>query len=139
MMMLRITEEKRHGIFLEHGNSFMDFSEYLKQVNAKAKGKRPYFFEDPAIERVLNITMAVASEVAVLRERIDTIERLLEDNQSISKKEIDDFVPSKSAEEERMRWQAEYVARILRIIHQEVEALENKDLNPDIEEVADNL
>ena len=49
MMMLRITEEKRHGIFLEHGNSFMDFSEYLKQVNAKAKGKRPYFFEDPAI------------------------------------------------------------------------------------------
>ena len=46
-------------------------------------------------------------------------------NQLLRKK-IDNFVPSKSAEDERMRWQAEYVARILRIIHQEVEALEKQ-------------
>ena len=31
-------------------------------ANAKAKGKRPYFFDDPAVERVLGVTMAVAGE-----------------------------------------------------------------------------
>ena len=42
-----------------------------KLANAKAKGKRPYFFDDPAVERVLSITMAVATELAVNRERLD--------------------------------------------------------------------
>ena len=50
-----------------------------KLANAKSKGKRPYFFDDPAVERVLSITMAVATELAVTRERLDTVERLLEE------------------------------------------------------------
>ncbi len=49
----------------------------------KSKGGRPYFFNDQAVERVLNITMAVATELAVARERIDTLERLLEAKESL--------------------------------------------------------
>ena len=39
--------------------------DYIKLAGNKAKGQRPYFFADPAVERVLNITMAVAGELAV--------------------------------------------------------------------------
>jgi hypothetical protein len=52
----------------------------------KSKGGRPYFLDDPAVERVLNISMAVAAEVAVLHERMDTIERLLEAKGVLTKK-----------------------------------------------------
>lgn len=108
-----------------------------KLANAKAKGKRPYFFDDPAVERVLSITMAVATELAVTRERLDTVERLLEDGVAISKANIDAYRPDDDAAKERQQWHADYISRILRIVHQELEALEDESLNQDPEKLAD--
>jgi hypothetical protein len=105
----------------------------------KSKGKRPYFFDDPAVERVLNIAMAIAMEHAVTRERLDTIERLLADKGILSQSEIDAYEPDKTAAEQRQRWHAEYISRILRIIQQELEALEYPEKNQDVEEIAKKL
>ena len=105
----------------------------------KAKGGRPYFYDDPAVERVLNITMAVAGELAVVRERLDTIERLLEQKGILSQNEIDSFEPDGAIAEERQRWHASYIARILRIVQQELEALEQPENNKPMEEIADDL
>jgi len=110
-----------------------------KLANAKSKGKRPYFFDDPAVERVLSITMAVATELAVTRERLDTVERLLEDGVPVTKANIDSYRPDDDASKERQQWHADYIARILRIIHQELEALENESLNTDPEKLADDF
>ena len=92
-------------------------------ANAKAKGKRPYFFKDPDVERVLSIAMALAGEVAVLRQRLDTIEELLEERGSIGKADIEAFVPNPAQQADRSRWNQEYLARILRIVQQEREAI----------------
>ncbi|MEQ8734501.1 MAG: hypothetical protein RIC29_06235 [Rhodospirillaceae bacterium] len=110
-----------------------------KLANAKSKGKRPYFFDDPAVERVLSITMAVATELAVTRERLDTVERLLEDGVPVTKANIDSYRPDDDASRERQQWHADYIARILRIIHQELEALEDESLNTDPEKLADEF
>jgi hypothetical protein len=110
-----------------------------KLANAKSKGKRPYFFDDPAVERVLSITMAVATELAVTRERLDTVERLLEDGVPVTKANIDSYNPNDDAAKERQQWHADYIARILRIIHQELEALENDSSNTDPEKLADEF
>ncbi|MCB2106495.1 MAG: hypothetical protein KDE14_02285 [Rhodobacteraceae bacterium] len=106
-------------------------------ANAKARGERPYFFDDPAVERVLSITMAVATELAVMRERMDTIERLLEAGTPVTKANIDAYRPGDEAARERQQWHADYIARILRIVHQELEALKNPDLNVNSEELSD--
>ena len=106
-------------------------------ANAKAKGARPYFFDDPAVERVLSITMAVATEVAVLRERMDTIERLMEAGTPVTKAAIDAYKPTDDAGRERQEWHAAYVARILRIVQQELQALENDALNVSSQDLAD--
>ncbi|MDG2244413.1 MAG: hypothetical protein P8L66_13090 [Rhodospirillaceae bacterium] len=110
-----------------------------KLANAKSKGKRPYFFDDPAVERVLSITMAVATELAVTRERLDTVERLLEAGKSVTKANIDAYRPDDDASKERQQWHADYIARILRIVHQELEAVENEALNADPEKLADDF
>jgi hypothetical protein len=113
--------------------------DHIKLSGSKSKGRRPYFFDDPAVERVLNITMAVAGEVAVMRERMDTIERLLEAKGLLTRAEIEAFEPDAAAAEQRQQWHAEYIARILRIVQQELEALTNPELNQDVVEIAEDL
>ena len=107
-------------------------------AGAKAKGKRPWFFADPNVERVLSITMAVAGELAVLRQRLDTIETLLEERGSISKADIENFAPNAAQQEARGRWNQEYLARILRILQQEQEAIERPD-EPTSEEAGERI
>lgn len=109
----------------------------LALAGAKAKGKRPYFLEQPDTERVLNIVMTLAQEVAVMRERMDTIERLLEKKKTISRKDIERFAPSKAEAAERGLMMQEFIARVLRIVQQEREAIESDDQTS--EAVADEL
>ncbi len=101
--------------------------DWIARSGARAKGKRPEFFEDPAIDRLLSLTMAVVGEVAVLRERLDTVERLLEAKGTISRADIEAYVPDRAAGEERGTLTKAYIARVMRGFQQEVEALENPD------------
>ena len=117
----------------------MEPIDYVKMAGAKAKGGRPYFFDDAAVERVLNITMAVAGELAVLRERVDTLERLLEAGGQLNRKAIENYTPDDAAAMERQQWHAEYVARVLRIVQQELEAMSNPENNVPLEKIADQL
>jgi len=112
--------------------------DYIQIASNKPKGKRPYFFNDPAVERVLNITMAVASELAVARERVDTLERLLEEKGILTRAEIEGYAPrSKTIEEQRQTWHSEYISRILRIVQQEMEQLATPDKS--LAEIADDI
>jgi polyhydroxyalkanoate synthesis regulator phasin len=117
----------------------METIDYIGMAGNKAKGGRPYFFQDPAVERVLNIAMALAGELAVARERLDTLERILEQKGILSRDEIEAFVPDDAAAEQRQTWHAEYIARVLRIVQQEMEALTQPENNVPLEQIADQL
>lgn len=93
----------------------------LEWASNKPAGKRPYFL-DPSVERVLAITMAVLQELAVTRERLDTVERLLERKGLLGLDEIERFEPSPEQAQERNLWIQEYLVRTLRILQQEAEA-----------------
>lgn len=101
--------------------------DWIARAGAKAKGRRPDFHEDPAIDRLLSLTMALVGEVSVLRERMDTVERLLEQKGSISRADIEVYVPDRAAGEERGVATRAYMARVMRGFQQEVEAMENPD------------
>jgi hypothetical protein len=88
----------------------------------KPAGKRPYFMT-PEVERVLAITMAVVQELAVTRERLDTLERVLATKGLLDPQEIEQFQPSPEAAAERGLWLQEYLNRVLRIVQQEGEAI----------------
>ena len=107
-------------------------------AGAKAKGKRPYFFKDPDVERALSVTMAVAGELAVLRQRLDTIEELLAERGGINKADIEAFTPNAAQQEARGRWNQEYLARILRIVQQEREAVQ-RGAEPSSEEAGQHM
>ena len=85
----------------------------------------------------MNIVMALVQETAVIRERLDTVERLLEKRGAVTRADIENFAPTKAEAEERGAWTQEFIARILRILQQEREALGSKDQYS--EEVAEEL
>ena len=94
----------------------------LDRAGQKPAGKRPYFL-DAEVERVLAITMAVVQELAVARERIDTLERLLTNRGVLAPGAVETFVPNAAQAAERGQWAQEYIARVLRIVQQEGEAI----------------
>lgn len=112
----------------------MSIQEALQQAGSKPAGKRPYFMA-PEVERVLAITMALVQELAVSRQRQDTLERLLQSQGVIAPGAIDSFSPDPTAAGQRALWTQEYLARVLRILQQENEAAALGD-EPAFEDVA---
>tara|TARA_B100000965_G_C19193877_1_gene584375 strand:- start:38 stop:391 length:354 start_codon:yes stop_codon:yes gene_type:complete len=88
----------------------------IKPVN---RGKRPFFFDDPAIDQLIAIIMAMSGELSVLYDRVDTIERLLETNGGLKREDIEKFKPNQEIEGERNVRRNEYISRLFKIITDE--------------------
>lgn len=101
----------------------MSIQDALLKASARPAGKRGYSLT-PEVERVLAITMAISAELAVTRQRLDTVERLLAGKGVLTQEEVETFVPSEEDHAERGLWNQEYVARIFRIVQQEIEGLD---------------
>lgn len=108
----------------------------LALAGAKSKGKRPYFL-DADVERLTNVVLVLTQELAVLRERTDTLERLLEQSGVLTRQEVETFSPTKQQADERGAWTQEYLARVFRILQQEREALTRDEASS--EDVAEEL
>jgi hypothetical protein len=87
------------------------------------RGKRPAFFDDPAIDQLMAIIMAMSAELSVVYDRVDTIERLLDKNGTLKRDDIEAFRPDQDLEDERNERRNEYIARLFRIIREERENL----------------
>lgn len=98
----------------------------MAELQKKARGERPRYFQDPAVEKLLSITLALAGEVAVLRDRLDTVERLSAAGETPSPEAVDAYQPSAEVRAERDRWRDTYLDVVLRSVHQEREELERK-------------
>ena len=107
----------------------MPGSEKLDAVRksiAEGAGERPSYFSDPDVDRVLGIVMAMAGEVAVTAERLDTLERMLDQKGLLALDELAAYRPDQAVLGERMAWHQAFVARLLRVVEQELEATRAK-------------
>src|SRR3546814_20069700 len=87
---------------------------------AAEAGPRSDFLWPSDTDTVLSIVMALAGEVATLYERVDTIERVVEQELGLSREKLDAFVASSAAQAERGQWPDAFVARLVRRLTQDV-------------------
>ena len=80
----------------------------------RPKGHRPYYFDDPAIDQLHSAVLALAGELAVAFDRIDTLERLLESKTGIARADIDGFEPDEVATTTRAARKADLVERLIK-------------------------
>ena len=111
--------------------------DWVLRSGRRAKGKRPDFFGNPAVDRLYSTVLALAAEVSALRERQDTLERLLDAKGTLSREDIETYVPDRKAGDERGLATQAFIARIMRGFQQEVEAMEAND--PPIMDVVERL
>jgi hypothetical protein len=86
-------------------------------------GERPCFFDDPAIDQLLGMLLAMSAELAVVRDRLDTVERLLERKGVLVREEIEAYRPDEKVAQERRKLHQEFLQRFLRIVRDERERL----------------
>lgn len=60
------------------------------------------FFEDPSTDVMISTIVSLTAELAVTRERLDTLERLLEKQSVIARSAIEQFSPDARDSAERM-------------------------------------
>lgn len=87
-----------------------------------AKGKKPQYFSDPAIDKLLWMTMTLMEELSVARDRIDTLERLLDERGVLRQRDIEGFKPSPAAGAARAKRRADFVDRMMRAAQAELDA-----------------
>lgn len=98
----------------------------MVELPKKAKGERPRYFSDPAVEKLLSMTLALAGEVAVLRDRLDTVERLGAAGSSVSPEAVDAYQPDAAVRAARDALRENFLDVVFRAVHQEAEELERR-------------
>jgi hypothetical protein len=71
------------------------------------------FCDDPHIDRLLSMIVALGAEVSVLSEQLDTLRRLLIDRGMLDAASIADYAPSAEAQVERERARRNFIASLL--------------------------
>jgi hypothetical protein len=88
-----------------------------------AKGRRPRYFADPATDTLLSMVLAVTQELSVARDRIDTLERLLDRAGVLAAVTVDTYLPTPEEATARADLRAEMLRRVFRGAEKEAEDL----------------
>jgi hypothetical protein len=89
-----------------------------------AKGRKPQYFADPATDKLLSMVLALTQELSVARDRIDTLERLLERAGVLAVKTVDDYLPTAEEAAARGIVRAGMIRRVFRAAEQEAQDLD---------------
>lgn len=87
-----------------------------------AKGKRPQYFADPATDKLLVMVLELTQELSVTRDRLDTLERLLDGVGVLEAAAVDAWLPDPEAAAQRAERRAAMLSRVFRASAQELEA-----------------
>ena len=93
-------------------------------LQRKAKGKRPYYFSNPDVDRLLSMVMALTGELAVTRDRLDTLERVAASKGLFSAEDIEAYELDAEAMEARAARHQGIFREVTRIIVTELEDLQ---------------
>jgi hypothetical protein len=71
------------------------------------------FFPDPNVDRVLGVVMELAAEVYVLRDRLSTVELVLERGGTLARADLESYQPTPDERAQRLAERNALLARIL--------------------------
>lgn len=77
-----------------------------------ARGKRPRFYDAPGMDQAMSMILVLANEWSVLRDRLDTLERVLQAHGINAAQAIEAFQPDQAALEEREARRQDFLARL---------------------------
>jgi len=85
-----------------------------------AKGKQPRFHDDRAVDQLMAMVTALTAEVSILRDRLDTHERIAEDRKLFSRSDVEHFLPDSSIMTERSAQRQRLLGKVFRVLKEDL-------------------
>lgn len=89
------------------------------RVIRDAKGKRPAFYGTPGLDQAMSMILVLASEVAVLHDRLDSAERVAKHRGVDLAAEIEALALDTAARESREAWRQDFLSRLYYVLRKE--------------------
>lgn len=87
------------------------------QTPRPAQGVRPPYFDDPNMDQMHAMIVALAAEVSVLFDRFDAVERILDQKGVLTRADLEAWQPDDTADEERKAKREALIRRLFRSVH----------------------
>lgn len=88
-----------------------------------AKGKKPVYF-DETTDKLISMVLSLMGEMSVMRDRLDTVERLAAKKGVFNLDDIETFEPGDEVGKIRNERRAAYIARVLKTVQDEIDHLQ---------------
>ena len=96
-------------------------------MERNAKGKRPLFYEAPGMDQAMSMILVLANEMMVVRDRLDTVERIAEAKGIMLEAEIEAFEPDQALLEVREARRQDFLARLYYLARKQAAELQAGD------------
>ena len=87
-----------------------------------AKGEKPIYLDERASDNLMAMVLTLTQELSVLRDRLDTIERLIEENGIFTQEDIENFQLQQDSQNIRSERRSSLLDRVLLPIQKELES-----------------
>ncbi len=84
---------------------------------------RPSYLDAADVDRVMAVLLALISEVAAIRERLDAHERICSTGAAPAVEAVEAYLPDAETEAAREVWRDGYIRRLFRVLTEDIEAL----------------
>jgi hypothetical protein len=85
-----------------------------------AKGKQPKFHDDRAIDQLMAMVTALTAEVSILRDRLDTHERIAEARKLYRKDDVEGFQATPTVVAERSAQRQRLLRKVFRVLKEDL-------------------
>jgi hypothetical protein len=96
-------------------------------IERNAKGKRPLFYKAEGMDQAMSMILVLANELMVVRDRLDTVERVAAAKGVILEPEIEAFEPDQAVLEVREGRRQDFLARLYYLTRKQAAELASGD------------
>jgi len=93
-----------------------------KALPRTIRGGRQVFFEDPAVDKLVAMVLALSGEVWVLRERLAAVEGVAAAAGAFSGRDVERYEFSPAEAEQLGHLRREFIANLFRVLEEQVES-----------------
>lgn len=104
-----------------------------------AKGKRPPFYNDPSIDEAMSMIMVLASELSVLRDRLDTYETVMAEKGVVKRTDIEEHAPDDETLNRREADRQDLLKRLFFVAHKRAAEMASSDTADRYTEVLETI
>lgn len=99
----------------------------MRKLERNARGKRPLFYEAPGMDEAMSMIMVLANELSVVRDRLDTVERVAAAKGVMLEDEIESYTPDQAVLEMRELRRQDFLSRLFYLARKQAAELQSDD------------